>query len=54
MKETEDKIKRQAEFTREHTLTEADLRKMISEKFERAEALHKAIQKREARILESR
>mgnify|MGYP003342295403 CR=1 FL=1 len=42
MKETADKIKRQAEFTRQHTLTESDLRKLISEKFERARAYHNA------------
>ena len=48
MIETDLKTQRQAEFTRKHTLTETDLRKMIAEKFERAQALSKAIQKREA------
>jgi len=42
MKETEDKIKKQAEFTRQHTLTDSDLRKLISEKFERAKAYDNA------------
>ena len=42
-----DKKKREAEFTREHTLTPQDLRKMILEKAERATAYYKANQKRE-------
>ena len=53
MIETDLKTQRQAEFTRQHTLTEADLRKMIAEKVERAQALYKAIQAREV-LLEGR
>ena len=44
---TDTKSKRQAEFVRQHTLTEADLRKMIAEKLERARAYNRALQKRE-------
>jgi hypothetical protein len=40
-------LKRQAEFTKAHTLTQQDLRKMILEKLERATAYYKANQKRE-------
>jgi hypothetical protein len=40
-------LKRQAEFTKVHTLTPQDLRKMILEKLERATAYYKANQKRE-------
>ena len=43
-----DKKKQQeAEFTREHTLSKEDLRKMILEKFERAKVYSKAVRKRE-------
>jgi hypothetical protein len=42
------KKQKEAEFMRQHTLTEQDLRKMISEKFERARAYDLAKQKREA------
>ena len=52
-KMTDTKSKRQAEFVRQHTLTEADLRKMIAEKLERARAWHNARLKREA-LLERR
>lgn len=45
---TDTKCKKQAEFVRQHTLTEADLRKMIAEKLERARAYHNAVKKREA------
>ena len=44
---TDTKSKRQAEFVRQHTLTEADLRKIIAEKLERAKAYHNAKRKRE-------
>ena len=37
---------REAEFTKAHTLTKQDFRKLILEKFERAKANHKANQKR--------
>ena len=47
MTETDSKKQREAEFTREHTLTEEDLRKMIFEKFERAKVYSKAVRKRE-------
>ena len=42
------KLKRQAEFTQQHTLTQHDLRKMIAEKLERARAWHNARLQREA------
>ena len=42
-----DKKKREAEFTREHTLTPQDLRKMILEKAERAKVYSQAVRKRE-------
>ena len=47
MTETDSKKQRQAEFTRKHTLTEEDLRKMIQEKIERARVYSKAVRKRE-------
>ena len=40
------KLEKQAEFTRQHTLTEADLRKMIAEKLDRARAYYNAQLKR--------
>jgi len=43
---TDTKCKRQAEYTRQHTLTEADLRRMMAEKLERARAWHNAMIKR--------
>jgi hypothetical protein len=52
-KMTDTKQKRQAEFVRQHTLTESDLRKMIAEKLERARAWNNALKKREA-LLERR
>ena len=52
-KMTDTKSKRQAEFVRQHTLTESDLRKMIAEKLERARAYHNAQLRREA-LLERR
>lgn len=55
MKETvqDNKQKRQVEFMLKHTLTKEDLRKMIDEKFARAEAYSKALAKREI-LIESR
>ncbi len=47
MTETDSKKQREAEFTRKHTLTPEDLRKMILEKFERAKLYSKAVRKRE-------
>ena len=47
------KLKRQAEFTQQHTLTKADLRKLIAEKLERARAYDNAQKKRKA-LQESR
>jgi hypothetical protein len=47
MIEQDKKKQREAEFTRKHTLTEEDLRKMILEKFERAKLYSKAVRKRE-------
>ena len=47
MPKQDSKKQREAEFTREHTLTEQDFRKMILEKMERARAYSKAVRKRE-------
>jgi len=41
------KKQQEAEFTREHTLTPQDLRKMILEKTERAKVYSQAVRKRE-------
>jgi len=41
------KQKRQSDWLIQHTMTEADQKKMIREKFERARAYHEALQKRE-------
>lgn len=38
---------KQTKFMQEHTLTEADVKKMIAEKFERARAYNTALRKRE-------
>ena len=53
MKE-KDRKQREAEFTRQHTLTEYEFKKLISEKFARAQALSEAVRKREALLAESR
>ena len=42
-----DKKKQEADFTREHTLTPQDFRKLILEKAERARMYSKAVRKRE-------
>jgi hypothetical protein len=47
MIETAKKKQQEAEFTREHTLSKEDLRKMILEKMERAKVYSKAVRKRE-------
>ena len=47
MTEIDKKKQREAEFTRQHTLTPQDLRKMILEKAERARVYSKAVRKRE-------
>ena len=47
MPKQDSKKQREAEFTREHTLSKEDLRKMISEKMERARVYSKAVRKRE-------
>ena len=47
MIEQDKKKQREAEFTRQHTLTPQDLRKMILEKAERARMYSKAVRKRE-------
>jgi hypothetical protein len=47
MIETDKKKQREAEFTREHTLSKEDLRKMILAKMERARVYSKAVRKRE-------
>ena len=53
MTDTDSKMQRQVEFLRQHTLTEADVRRMLAEKFERAKAYDLAFRKREA-LLEDR
>ena len=47
MTETDKKKQREAEFIRQHTLSEQDFRKMILEKMERARIYSKAVRKRE-------
>ena len=47
MTETDKKKQQDAEFTREHTLTQQDFRKMILEKAERAKVYSQAVRKRE-------
>ena len=47
MIELDKKKQREAEFTREHTLSKEDLRKMILAKMERAKVYSKAVRKRE-------
>ncbi len=47
MIETDTKTQRQAEFMRQHTLTQEDFRKMVLEKLERARVYSKAVRKRE-------
>ena len=47
MTETDKKKQQDAEFTREHTLTQQDFRKMILEKAERARMYSQAVRKRE-------
>jgi hypothetical protein len=47
MTKTDSKKQREAEFTREHTLSKEDLRKMILAKMERAKVYSKAVRKRE-------
>jgi hypothetical protein len=41
-----DRKVREAEFTKAHTLTKQDFRKLILEKAERAKAYHNAVNKR--------
>jgi hypothetical protein len=53
MKET-DRKRKEAEFMRQHTLNEKELKKLISEKIARARAYHIALGKREALFAESR
>jgi hypothetical protein len=47
MIEQDKKKQREIEFTREHTLSKEDLRKMILEKMERAKLYSKAVKQRE-------
>ncbi len=47
MTETDSKKQREAEFIRQHTMTDEDFRKMILEKLERARIYSKAVRKRE-------
>ena len=56
MKETvkDNKLKRQIEFMRKHTMTKEDQEKMIREKFERARIYSAALKKQEALFVESR
>jgi hypothetical protein len=42
-----DRMIKEAEYTKAHTLTKQDFRKLILEKAERAKAYYKANQKRE-------
>ena len=47
MTELDKKKQREAEFTRQYTLSKEDLRKMILAKMERARVYSKAVRKRE-------
>ncbi len=47
MIETDSKTEKQAEFMRQHTLTNEDFRKLVLEKLERARLYSKAVRKRE-------
>lgn len=47
MIEKDKKKQREAEFTREHTLSQQDFRKMILEKAERARMYSQAVSQRE-------
>ncbi len=47
MTETDSKKQREAEFIRQHTMTDEDFRKMILEKLERARIYSKAVRKSE-------
>ncbi len=47
MIETDSKTEKQAEFMRQHTLTNEDFRKLVLEKLERARIYSKAVRKRE-------
>ena len=51
MKETEDTIKRQAEFIQKHTLTEQDKHKLIEAKLERALEYYNAFEQRERHFI---
>jgi hypothetical protein len=48
MKKIEKQIKQQEQFTREHTLSQAQLKKLIKEKFERASAMYYSPARRES------
>jgi hypothetical protein len=54
MTEIDSKKQPITEFVRQHTLTEQDLRKLIAEKFERARAYTKAVEKKREDLLEDR
>ena len=47
MIEKDKKKQREIEFTRQHTLSKEDFRKMILEKMERAKVYSQAVRKRE-------
>ena len=47
MTEQDKKKQREAEFTRQHTLSKEDLRRMILEKMERAKVYSQAVRPRE-------
>jgi hypothetical protein len=54
MTETESKQQSVTEFMQQHSLTDQDLRKLINEKFERAQAYTKAVEKKREALLEDR
>ena len=53
MKETVSKKQKEAEFMRQHTLSDQDLRKLIAEKIDRARVYSQSVRKREV-VLDSR
>jgi hypothetical protein len=50
MLDTDSKIKQQAEWRRQHTLSQEQLKKLIAEKFERARLQREAVRKRETAL----
>jgi len=52
MIETDSKKQREAEFIRQYTLSKSDLRRLIAEKIERAQAYTKAVERKRETVLQ--